>query len=331
MSSVQIDGDAVRSLREEKGLTQLYLATVVGVTTDTISRWENRKYPSIKFENAEKLAQALEVEIDQILDADNEEKYEEQEEQTTDVESPEILQEDEQGEKQDDAEAPLEKNSSFLTHFSKRTMIFSGIIILLLCIIALLLALNLTRDNTTSPNITAVRTAPTHTGPNQPFPVIVRVRGDKDLELPILLREEIEGYATAESLSGKSRNHQFETKPRWIGKLQDGKAAFLYMVIPDAKTTHTDTIRFFGNCMSGETHQHGEKITGQSVVAIAPFHWADVDRNYIITDNEILKAYEEYTIPGSIGFDFSEAETLWLAGRYFWDENTKTFQPQPQQ
>ena len=58
---VRIDGAKIRQLRERNKLTQLYLSTVVGVTTDTISRWENRHYQSIKLENAEKLAQALEV------------------------------------------------------------------------------------------------------------------------------------------------------------------------------------------------------------------------------------------------------------------------------
>ena len=45
---VKIDGARVRRLREQKGLTQLYVATAVQVTTDTISRWENKRYPSIK-------------------------------------------------------------------------------------------------------------------------------------------------------------------------------------------------------------------------------------------------------------------------------------------
>jgi transcriptional regulator with XRE-family HTH domain len=65
---VKIDGSRVRSLRESKGLTQLYIATVVGVTTDTISRWENKRYPSIKEENAIKLAEALEVSLEQVLE-----------------------------------------------------------------------------------------------------------------------------------------------------------------------------------------------------------------------------------------------------------------------
>ena len=69
---VKIDGSKVRNLREAKGLTQLYIATVVGVTTDTISRWENKRYPSIKEENALKLAEALEVTLDDILEKEDE-------------------------------------------------------------------------------------------------------------------------------------------------------------------------------------------------------------------------------------------------------------------
>lgn len=65
---VKIDGAKIRQLRESKGLTQLFLATSVEVTTDTISRWENKRYPTIKRENGIKLAEALEVELDDILD-----------------------------------------------------------------------------------------------------------------------------------------------------------------------------------------------------------------------------------------------------------------------
>ena len=64
---VALDGAKVKKVREAKKLTQLYVASVVGVTTDTISRWENNRYPSIKRDNAEKLAVALEVELEEIL------------------------------------------------------------------------------------------------------------------------------------------------------------------------------------------------------------------------------------------------------------------------
>ena len=40
---VPLDGLRARKIRETKKLTQLYVANVVGVTTDTISRWENNR------------------------------------------------------------------------------------------------------------------------------------------------------------------------------------------------------------------------------------------------------------------------------------------------
>ena len=66
--TVCLNGVAVRRIREEKKLTQLYVSKVVGVTTDTISRWENNRYPSIKRENALRLAEALEVSVEEILE-----------------------------------------------------------------------------------------------------------------------------------------------------------------------------------------------------------------------------------------------------------------------
>ena len=62
-----IDGKKLRLLRERQKLTQLYLATSVEVTTETISRWENNKQPAIKRENAEKLAEVLGVAVEDLL------------------------------------------------------------------------------------------------------------------------------------------------------------------------------------------------------------------------------------------------------------------------
>ena len=78
-SSVAIDAVAIRRIREEKRLTQLYVAKVVGVTTDTVSRWENNRYPTIMRDNALKLAEALEVDLAIIL------KQEEESEESGDV------------------------------------------------------------------------------------------------------------------------------------------------------------------------------------------------------------------------------------------------------
>ena len=66
-ATVRIDGGRVRSAREARGLTQLYVAEVVGVSVDTVSRWENNRTPTVRRENAEALAGALGVGLDEIL------------------------------------------------------------------------------------------------------------------------------------------------------------------------------------------------------------------------------------------------------------------------
>ena len=66
-STVCLDGTEVKRIREGQQLTQCYVSKMVGVTTDTISRWENKRYPTIRRENALKLAEALEVPLVDIL------------------------------------------------------------------------------------------------------------------------------------------------------------------------------------------------------------------------------------------------------------------------
>jgi transcriptional regulator with XRE-family HTH domain len=65
-AGVAIDGDRVRQIREEQELTQLYIAEVVGVSVDTVSRWENKRTQAIRADNLRALAAALEVAVEEI-------------------------------------------------------------------------------------------------------------------------------------------------------------------------------------------------------------------------------------------------------------------------
>ncbi|WPD21378.1 MAG: helix-turn-helix transcriptional regulator [Candidatus Electrothrix scaldis] len=66
-ATVAIDGTKIKYIRESKGLTQEYLATVVGVAIRTVSCWENNRSPNIKRENAESVAKALEVKDNTVV------------------------------------------------------------------------------------------------------------------------------------------------------------------------------------------------------------------------------------------------------------------------
>jgi len=309
MTSVKIDGSAVRRLREENELTQLYLATVVGVTTDTISRWENNKYPAIKLENAQKLAQALGVALEEIQE---QQKEVEQDEVDADKSDEKLAQ-----------RAPVSPIKKGIT--SRRNLFFTAGVVVLAALIAG--GIHLLHKNKESV-VWATRTVPLHTAPGLPFPVIVRLVADDPIDIPILLRETISGKAVAKSIqAGEGKSVQdFGATPRWIGRLTHGQAVFLYMVYPEKELVNGEKLTIAGDCISGKSEKNAAEIEGPGTVEITGFHWADTDKDFVITDNEILDAYELYS-SGNVEVDFHDLEMLWLAGGYKWNEQTMALVP----
>lgn len=310
-NSVDINGNKIRLIREQKGLTQLYLATVVGVTTDTISRWENRRYPSIKLENAKKLAEALEVSLEELLE-DNEEG--------ATIEVPEGTEQIE-GEKT----IPTGPAALFWAVVSRRRTLIGvcgGCLVVAGLVTAVFLLVNRS-------GINAVRIMPKHTAPNLPFPVIIQVSGEMEAMNTLLIREELQGDGEATGASAEGPLKQFGKNPRWIGKLQNGKAAFLYLVEPGKRVRPDDEIRISGDLIATEGQSIGDSIDGPSRIVITPYHWADSDKDYVISDTEIRKAYETYSITGENLINFTALEELWMAGGYAWNKKTQNFTPTP--
>lgn len=311
-NSVDINGNAIRSLREQKGLTQLYLATVVGVTTDTISRWENRRYPSIKLDNAKKLAEALEVSLEELLAAQGDE--------TPAATSSATLEAPEPG-AAETANRVARLRQWVLRHRTS-IVVCGGLLVLAGLVAAVVLV-------ATRPGVSATRIMPSHTGPNLPFPVMIRLEGEVETTNTLLIREEIQGDAEAVGVSADGPPKQFGKNPRWIGKLSNGKAAFLYLVEPGKKMRIDEEIRIAGDLISREGQSSGDAIGGAERIAVAPYHWADSDKDYVISDSEIRKAYETYSIAGENLINFTVIEELWMAGRYAWNKKTQAFVPAP--
>ncbi len=71
MSIYQFIGERIRSLRERRGLSQEALAQAIGVSTNTISRWETATYkPSL--EDLQKLAEFFDVRLSSLLPPEEE-------------------------------------------------------------------------------------------------------------------------------------------------------------------------------------------------------------------------------------------------------------------
>lgn len=306
-SSVDINGDKIRTVREQKGLTQLYLATVVGVTTDTISRWENRRYPAIKLDNAKKLAEALEIPLEELLAAAQTTTNDAQEESTAPLQ---------------EATATPTPSPPLLARLSKRHTVLAG---LALVVAGLAIAASWWFGRS---ELTAERIMPPHTAPNLPFPVRIDIRGPVEAQTSLLIRDTISGEAEATGALEEGQPKQFGKNPRWIGRLDNGHAVFIYLVTPGKKAKSEESISFDGDLISHEGQLLGDSIGGVQQTQLTLFHWADSNQDSVISDDEILRANETYALPGST-INFSALEELWLAGKYIWNKRTQSFEPAP--
>lgn len=290
---VKIDGSRVRRLRESKGLTQLYIATVVGVTTDTISRWENRRYPAIKEENALKLAEALEVSLEEFLDTE------------------------------DEAVAQTEEPDTPVSGAS-RTRAKRTILWLLLLIIILLLPFVWYRMQPAAPDtITATRLLPSHIPPGQPFPVIIHVTTKQQSPLSLILREMLP--AGSEPLVSAPPFTSFDKKTetlKWISRTTGQVTTFVYMgqrrAQPAGSGGYT-SLRFSGSVNLGDKKSPAVSITGSQILPIADYHWADTNRDNRIDDEEILAAYDKFSALDAINYDWQQLDDIWAASGYYWD------------
>ena len=296
---VRINGARIRSLRESKGLTQLYLSEVVGVTTDTISRWENRRYPSIKLENAEKLAQALEVDLDEILENDDQ------------VEGPSEQQEKER-----------EQTGSRPFRFPKRRIdIAIGTLIILGAFIWFLLP-----HQEQQCYVSADRVLPPHIPAGQSFPVLIQVQSSDGSPLSLIIKEKIPaGGLALQGTPAFSTVDQTNNTVNWIRKTEDEVTVFAYISKTPLHATAGDKLTFEGSVTLKQHRGELEKIGGTNTVIVAPFHWADTNQDNSIDDEEILAVYDRFSDIEELEFDRDMIDSIWAGTGYYWDETKQEY------
>lgn len=301
---VRIDGTKIRALRERKDLTQLYVATVVGVTTDTISRWENRRYPTIKQENALKLAEVLEVALAEILDA-----------------------------AAAAADAPLEEEYDAAAGPADAPPKGPPLLTMIVVVVALLIGAALLFKpkpvNVVAPAvITARRLLPSHVAPGQSFPVLIRINVTPPGTYSMIVREGVPldclvikglpSYAALDEKSGELK---------WIGKASD-ETIFAYLARPKPSAAVGERLTFTG---AATLKQGGESariaINGDDAVALQQLHWADDNGDHVIDDEEILAVYDQLEAISQLGVNDlqTDVEDIWAAGGYRWDETAGGF------
>lgn len=289
-TTVALDGAALRRIREENKLTQLYVSKVVGVTTDTISRWENNRYPSMRRDNALKLAEALEVDLEELLL------------------KPEV---------------PIELSPparSYLPWF------LAAALTALLLVAVVILSL---RNGGSPPpaSVTAERILPPHAAPATIIPVRVHLTRRAE-DTGLILREYLpKGWKLIQSAPPASSIDNDNGVARWIVKAGDTRDQVVYLAQVDRLAKPDNSAVFQGDVVAGSGNGQAVATQGEGRITIQPVHWADLNGDDIIDDNEMLQA--SYTVDEMAGvhIDWFELERLWSAGGYRWHEEQAKFVP----
>lgn len=290
---VRVDGGKIRQLREARGLTQLYLSTVVGVTTDTISRWENKRYQSIKLENGEKLAQALEVPLSDIQ---------------------EDLSPDEQGASQPDMQ--LESSSTSHPLNRQRAVIIACLI---LGISAALLTFNLLPEKN-KVAVSATRILPDHVPAGQFFPVLIQVHSPGTEPISLIIKETVPpGGVAVHGFPSITTIDRKRNSLKWISKTPAGESVYAYMYKLPPTVNAGEPIVFKGTVTLKQRAGEQESIMGDSSLTVAPYHWADTNGDTMIDDEEILAVYDLYSDIKELQEQRDIIDNIWAGSGYRYD------------
>jgi len=297
---VCLDGSEIRRIRELKKLTQLYVAKVVGVTTDSISRWENNRYPSVKRENAVRLAEALEVPVADILEKGT----------------------GECGANENGDELLDEKTS----RTDKRTWRSIIPLILLLSVAGALFFFFRNGDSST-PFIGATRILPPFAAPGCIIPVQLAIESDLDNHGFILREHFPKGWELIESSPPPSSLDNIEGMARWIIKSGEDRHRISYL-LKVGPSGGKEEEKFRGELVSktGE-RDSSASVGGVSSLRIAFIHWADTNGDHVLDDGEMLRATDLFEEMQDVHLDWNLLETLWDASRYEWDATKGKFRP----
>ncbi|HTP64902.1 MAG TPA: helix-turn-helix transcriptional regulator [Geobacteraceae bacterium] len=288
--SVAIDGEKIRAVRETKKLTQLYVANMVGVTTDTISRWENNRYPTIKRENADKLASALEVELAEILKTEAEEAT--------------------------SAEMPVAGESKWKR--AGMLLIVVGLAIIGAAYFTFVVPVL---------HPAAVRKLPPFAAPGQIIPVQIKVSRTRSNREGFIIREKFPpGWRFVASLPSPAAWRENAEEAKWLIPAGNAPVTISYTVLVNPQAPLNTGAEFSGAMVAQAAGTgHTETIGGARSIKVAGIHWADTNGDGRIDDNEIMPAYYLTEEMKGLGLDWKTIEAIWSARGYTWDQSKKEF------
>ncbi len=288
--SVAIDGDAIRKIREEKRLTQLYVSKVVAVTTDTVSRWENNRYPTIMRDNALKLAEALEVDLDDILKTDH---------------------------PVDDH--PSQKSQRKIWTFL--LFLVGGVFLILVFLLPQFKA-------SPVPVLQAKRLLPPYAAPGSRILVQAVLSAEMPLKGMILKETFPIGWRLLESNPVVSHLDVDAGVARWIFRKPTFKTRVFYMLEVPGDVDPDAEVIISGELIANPEGQRSvASLHSVGIMQVKPFHWADRNGDQIIDDLEILDVSDLTEEAEPLDLDWDLIELIWETGAYRWDPEINQFIP----
>lgn len=292
---VAIDGTAIKRIREAKKLTQLYVASVVGVTTDTISRWENNRYPTIRRDNAEKVATALEVPLGDIL--------------------------------RQEPVAPEPEPEAVPLPLSRRQRVAPLVLAVGLGTLLAALIFGVVLSRRGAGGLTATRVLPPFGAPAQIVPVQVKVDRGAGKGAGFIVKERVPAGWRFVSSTPPVTGEAGERELKWLVPGGTGPVVISYTLLAPREFPLGQQAEFGGEIVlaDGTVTRRGV-IGGSKKVTVNGRHWADTNGDGRIDDNEIMPAYYLSEEMKGLGLDWKTIETIWSSAGYTWNEKLKVFE-----
>jgi len=287
--SVAVDGRSIRRIREQKQLTQLYVAKVVGVTTDTVSRWENRRYPSMRRDNAVKLAEALDVDLTDIVTAE------------------------------EDSPVPCA---------APRPISHRWVLLFLLFVIASGAAWWFLSTEDVMVGMHAQRTVPHNAAPGSRVLVRLDVSVEQPLTGAIIKEVLPRGVRLVNAVPAVSSWNSEEGVARWMMRKPQNRIGISYLVDLSADLEPATQVVISGELIVHAQNQRSSAvIDSMAPMTVVRRHWVDDNGDGVIDDLEILNVSDWLDGSEEMHREWDQIEAIWEAGGYAWDLDTSRFVP----
>ncbi|MDR2551353.1 MAG: helix-turn-helix domain-containing protein [Desulfobulbus sp.] len=295
-----VDGKKLRRVREQRKVTQLFLATAVSVSTETISRWENNRVPTIKRENALKLAEVLEVGLEELV-------------RTNEPERGEIS--DNEAEKKG---GPL-RRAATVRHLA---LWMGGILLGLGCVLLFFL-IRPVGGKPAAGEIRAMRQLPHNTLPGRPFPVVIKIEAPAGIGAFMLRETPPPGCTVVRVTPPIVDGEGTASSPlKWVLPGEQSRPLVVrYLVIPGAESTG-QRLPFAGTLVTSRRGALEPVVEGVAMVAVSAYHWADENCDHRIDDYEILSVIERFPDGNLHGIDLDEIRAIWAGQGYRWHDES---------